>query len=85
MPKGSPRPVGFSLVVCVHGMQGPQSVAGSRYADVEGMPPQPAVGLHQHLVRSAPVGGTPGFDQVVEKPSRMIARLVVMAPVRLLP
>jgi len=48
-------------------MQGPQSVAGSRYADVEGMSPQPAVRLHQDLIRSAPVGGTPGFDQVVEK------------------
>jgi hypothetical protein len=31
------------------------------------MLPQPAVRLHQELARSAPVGGTPVFDQVIEK------------------
>src|SRR5919206_1231847 len=58
---------GFFRIVWVYGMQGPQSVAGSCYAHVERMPPQPAVRLHQQLVRSAPLGGTPGFDQAVQK------------------
>lgn len=51
----------------VHGMYGSQSVAGLRYALVEGVLLQLAVRLHQNLVRSAPVGKTPGSDQVIEK------------------
>jgi hypothetical protein len=59
--------VGFLGIVLVHGMRDPQSVARFRYAHVEGVLPQPAVRLYQDPVRSAPVGGTPGFDKIVQE------------------
>jgi hypothetical protein len=48
-------------------MRSSQSVAGLRYAQVEGMPPQPADRLHQDLVRSVPVGQMSGFDKAVQE------------------
>jgi hypothetical protein len=59
--------VGFLGIVPVHGMRDPQSVARLRYAYVEGVPPQPAVRLHQDPVSSATVGRTPGFDKIVQE------------------
>jgi hypothetical protein len=59
--------LGLFGVVRVHGMRDSQSVAGLRYTQVEGMPPQPAVRLHQDLVGSAPVDESSGFDQVVQQ------------------
>ena len=61
VPKDPVKFRGVSGIVRVYRVHGSQPVAGFRYAHVEGMPPQPAVRLHQDLVRSAPVGGTPGF------------------------
>ena len=61
------RFLGLFGVLRVHGMRSSQSVAGLRYAQVEGMPPQPAVRLHQEFVRLLPVGRTSGFDKVVQK------------------
>jgi hypothetical protein len=48
-------------------MRSLQSVAGLSYPQVEGMPLQPAVRLHQDFVRSVPVGRTSGFDKVVKE------------------
>jgi hypothetical protein len=61
------RFVGLLGIVPVHGMRDPQSVACFRYAHVEGVPPPPAVRLHQDPVSSATVGRTPGFDKVVQE------------------
>ena len=59
--------MGFLGIVLVHGMCDPQSVARFRYAHVEGVLAQPAVRLHQDSVSSAPVGGTPGLDKIVQE------------------
>ena len=59
--------MGFLGIVPVHGMRNPQSVACFRYAHVEGVPPPPAVRLHQDPVSSATVGRTRGFDKVVQE------------------
>jgi len=48
-------------------MHGSQSVAGFRYAYVEGVLPQPAIRFHQDLVRPVPVGATSGLDQVIQE------------------
>jgi hypothetical protein len=61
------RFVGFLGIVPVHGMRDPQSVARFRYAHVEGVPPQPAVRLHQDPLSSATLGRTPGFDKIVQE------------------
>jgi hypothetical protein len=59
--------VRISSIVRIYWVHGSQPVAGFRHAHVEGMLLQPAVRLHQDPIGSAPVGGTPGFDQVVQK------------------
>jgi hypothetical protein len=59
--------VGFLGIDLVHGMCDPQSVARFRYAHVEGVLAQPAVRLHQDSVSSAPVGGMPGLDKIVQE------------------
>jgi hypothetical protein len=58
---------GILGIVRVYRVHGPQSVAGFRDAHVEGVPPQPAVRLHQDPISSAPIGRTPGFDEVVKE------------------